>query len=63
MNKPWTTNKLPLRLYHFPSLEDPYRVLPTVGFQALQINTSKKQFVATRKVPLAEFRFIEMPAR
>jgi hypothetical protein len=21
--KPWTTNKLPLKFYHFPSLEDP----------------------------------------
>jgi hypothetical protein len=28
-------------------------VLPTVGFPALQFNTAKKQFVATRKVPNA----------
>ena len=32
---------------------DPKRVLPTVGFPALQFNTAKKQFVATRKVPEA----------
>ena len=32
---------------------DPKQVLPTVGFPALQLNTAKKQFVATRKVPKA----------
>jgi hypothetical protein len=46
-----------------PTLQDPYRVLPTVGFPALQFNTSKKQFVAFGNVPKAEFWFIEMPAR
>jgi hypothetical protein len=33
--------------------EDPKRVLPTVGFPALQFNTAKKQFVATREVSKA----------
>ena len=31
---------------------DPQRVRPTVGFPALQFNTAKKQFVATRKLPI-----------
>lgn len=35
------------------SAKDPKRVLTTVGFQALQFNTAKKQFVATRNVPIA----------
>jgi hypothetical protein len=33
--------------------QDPKRVLPTVGFPALQFNTPKKQFVATCKLPAA----------
>ena len=45
------------------SAEDPKRVLPTVGFPALQFNTAKKQFVATRKVPSADIQTDEMPAR
>ena len=35
------------------SRTDPNRVLPTVGFPALQFNTAKKHFVATRKVSVA----------
>jgi hypothetical protein len=32
---------------------DPKRVLTMVCFPALQFNTAKKQFMATRKVPIA----------
>jgi hypothetical protein len=42
---------------------DPKRVLTTVGFQALQFNTGKKQFVAARNVPFPDSQTIEMPAR
>jgi len=35
------------------TVKDPKRVLTTVGFQALQFNTGKKQFVAARNVPIA----------
>jgi hypothetical protein len=34
-------------------------VLATVGFPALQFNTAKKQFVATRKVPQADYRLFK----
>ena len=35
------------------SRTDPNRVLPTVGFPALQFNTAKKQLAATRNVYIA----------
>jgi hypothetical protein len=35
---------------------DPKRVLTMVCFPALQFNTAKKQFMATRKVPIAVSR-------
>ena len=34
------------------SLKDTLRVLATIGFTALKFNAGKKQFVASRKVPL-----------
>ena len=42
--------------------EDPKRVLPKVSFPALQFNTAKKQFEATRKVPKAVIPKAEMRA-
>jgi hypothetical protein len=39
------------------------RLFTTVRFPVLQFNAVKKQFVATRKVPIAEFEFAEIPAR
>jgi len=38
------------------------RVLTTVGFQALQFNTGKKQFVAARNVPSEAIGLPEVPA-
>ena len=48
-----TTSKPSCGFQLSPTLEDPKRMLLTVGFPALQFNTAKKQFVATRKVPKA----------
>jgi len=45
------------------ALEDPKRVLPTVGFPALQFNTAKKQFVAIRKMPKADIATIGINAQ
>ena len=39
------------------------RVVATVGFPALQFKAVKKQFVATRKVPIPDRDFLEVPAR
>jgi len=48
-----------MRFWSWRSCKDPKRVLTTVGFQALQFDTAKKQFVATRKVPVADDHDLE----
>ena len=40
--------------WHSVALKDKLRVFTTVGFPALQFNAVNKQFVATRKVPIAD---------
>ena len=45
------------------SVLDTLRVFATVGFLVLQFNTVKKQFAATRKVPVPDDDFLEMLAR
>ena len=42
--------------WHSVALKDKLRVFTTVGFPALQFNAVNKQFVATRKVPIAVSR-------
>jgi len=45
------------------ALKDPKRVHTTGSFRVRQCNPWQMPFVAFGYVPLAEFRFIEMPAR
>jgi hypothetical protein len=45
--------KIEHQIQLFNTAEYTKRFLTTVGFPALQFNTAKKQFVTTRKVPIA----------
>ena len=42
---------------------DTNRAHTTIGFPVVQFNTVQKQFVATRKVPIPDDGFPEMPDR
>jgi hypothetical protein len=45
------------------ALADPKRVHTTGSFPVGQLNSRQESFVAFGNVPIAEFRFVEMPAR